>query len=116
MSKDQTLSGAMVLPRLVVFEGVDGSGKTTLGQLLARYYASLAPALPLYQGAFPGSDPGTLGEWVYRLHHNRATDAPTPAMIAPPALQLLHLAAHVDAIQSRLTPIFRRGGSVILDR
>lgn len=116
MSKDETLSDTVALPRLVIFEGVDGCGKTTLGRLLASYYASVAPALSLYHGAFPGNHPGTLGEWVYRLHHNRVTDAPAPAMIAPPALQLLHVAAHVDAIQSRLTPVFNRGGAVILDR
>lgn len=103
-------------PRFVVFEGVDGSGKTTLAHALARYDAAIAPTSPLYHGAFPGAEPGTLGEWVYRLHHHRATDAPAPEVIAAPALQLLHVAAHVDAILSRLTPLFAQGGSVILDR
>ncbi len=106
----------VTVPRFVVFEGVDGSGKTTLAQALARYYTSINPAVHLYHGSFPGADAGTLGEWVYRLHHDKAMDAPAVATIAPPALQLLHVAAHLDAVITRLTPIFQRGGSVILDR
>lgn len=104
------------LPHFVVFEGVDGSGKTTLAEALAQYYRSIVPNRPLYANAFPGSTPGTLGEWVYRLHHNKAIDAPSPDLIAPPALQLLHVAAHVDAILTRIMPTLTEKGFVILDR
>jgi dTMP kinase len=104
------------LPPFVIFEGVDGSGKTALSRLLAAYYRELAPAEDVYYDNFPGSIPGTLGEWVYRLHHGQATDAPQPGAMAPPALQLLHVAAHVDTILSRITPMLARGGHVILDR
>lgn len=103
-------------PRFVIFEGVDGSGKTTLARALAAYYRELAPETPLYADNFPGSRPGTLGEWVYRLHHGRTTDAPSPRDIAPPALQLLHVAAHVDLILTHIGPTLRAGGCVILDR
>ena len=105
-----------ILPRFVVFEGVDGSGKTTLVKALAKYYRSFAPHISLYVDSFPGSIPGTLGEWVYRLHHKKAVDAPAPDKIAPPALQLLHVAAHVDAILTRIIPTLERNGNVILDR
>jgi thymidylate kinase len=104
------------LPRFVVFEGVDGSGKTTLARALAQYYQSHAPSQRLYANSFPGSTPGTLGEWVYRLHHNRAVDSPSPSLIAPAALQLLHVAAHVDAILTHIAPTLMQGGCVILDR
>jgi thymidylate kinase len=59
------------LPRFVVFEGVDGTGKSTLASALAAYYRANAPQVPLYAGAFPGAETGTLGEWVYRFHHGQ---------------------------------------------
>lgn len=104
------------IPQFVVFEGVDGSGKTTLAEALAQYYRVIVPNRPLYANAFPGSTPGTLGEWVYRLHHNKAIDAPSPGLIAPPALQLLHVAAHVDAVLTHIIPTLTKEGYVILDR
>lgn len=106
----------LALPQFVVFEGVDGSGKTTLFRRLVKYYQMFSKQIPLYADSFPGSLPGTLGEWVYRLHHNNATDAPAPVDIAPPALQMLHVAAHVDTILTRITPILSKDGFVILDR
>jgi thymidylate kinase len=102
------------VPRFVVFEGVDGVGKSTLARALADYYRTVVPAGTLYAGAFPGSEPGTIGEWVYRLHHNQVPGLAVES-IAPAALQLMHVAAHVDAIQSRLAPTLRQG-YVILDR
>ncbi len=106
----------VTLPQFVVFEGVDGSGKTSLFKLLVKYYQMFSNQFPLYADSFPGSFPGTLGEWVYRLHHNKATDGPAPEDIAPPALQMLHMAAHVDTILTRITPILTNQGHVILDR
>ena len=102
--------------RLIVFEGVDGSGKTTLAAKLAAHYRRIAPDLPLYADSFPGSLPGSLGEWVYRFHHGRVVDAPIPSSVAPPALQLLHVAAHVDAVLRQIAPTLAAGGNVILDR
>lgn len=109
-------SQCLHLPRFVVFEGVDGSGKTTLARALANYYKKFVPDIPLYANSFPGSLPDTLGEWVYRLHHNRVIDGPSSNNIAPPALQLLHVAAHVDAIHTHIAPMLTRSGNVILDR
>lgn len=103
-------------PPFVIFEGVDGAGKTTLSNALARYYAAHAPDAPLYKDSFPGSVPGTLGEWVYRVHHGTAVDAPIPAAMDPAALQLLHVAAHVDIIRRCVLPTLRESGRVILDR
>lgn len=105
------------LPRFVVFEGVDGSGKTTLAHALTNYYSITSPHRQIYANSFPGSIPGTLGEWVYRLHHNKLPSGDlSPTAIAPPALQLLHVAAHIDTILTHITPTLHEGGLVILDR
>jgi len=106
------------VPHFVIFEGVDGVGKTSLSRLLAKYYRRFVLDVPsaLYFDSFPGAHPGTLGEWVYRYHHGRSIEAPPPESIAAPALQLLHVAAHVDTILNRITPTLAQGGCVILDR
>lgn len=103
------------LPRFVVFEGVDGTGKTTFARRLADVYHRLDPKLPVHADAFPGATTGTLGALVYRLHHDELPGAPSRATISPAALQLLHVAAHVDTITSRLAPALQ-SGAVILDR
>lgn len=102
------------VPKLIIFEGVDGVGKSTLSGKLTRYCQLYIPQLHVASGAFPGSSPGTLGEWVYRLHHSKIEEL-SPRSIASPALQLLHVAAHVDAILSWITPALE-SGHVILDR
>ena len=105
------------LLQFVILEGVDGSGKTTLAKALANYYRSLLPDnTSLYADSFPGSLPDTLGQWVYRFHHRQTSDTPPLDKIAPPALQLLHIAAHVDTILTHIAPTLNSGGHVILDR
>ena len=105
------------LPRIVVFEGVDGTGKTTLSRLLAEYYRLQEPQTPLITESFPGSRSGTLGELIYRLHHNNAPGMLQATNIAPAALQLLHVAAHVDNIANHIAPaLHMHGSNLILDR
>jgi thymidylate kinase len=106
----------IILPRFVVFEGVDGSGKTSLFKRLIKYYKQFINELPLYADSFPGSLPGTLGEWVYRFHHKTSVGGLSPKNVAPPALQLLHVAAHVDTILTRITPVIADNGFILLDR
>ena len=52
---------------LVVFEGADGVGKSTLSKGLFDYLQS--KAVPSLHLAFPGKDEGTLGKHIYDLHH-----------------------------------------------
>ena len=106
--------GSRPAHRLIVFEGVDGVGKSTLATALARYLAANFPQTPVSLGSFPGDVPGTLGEWVYRLHHGAISDL-RPKSISPPAMQLLHVAVHIDGIQSWIEPALAQG-TVILDR
>jgi thymidylate kinase len=95
--------------RLIIFEGPDESGKTTLSkQLTAALEARGQKCLWL---AFPGHEPNTLGAEIYALHHD-------PRFATAPALsvQLLHVAAHVEAIRLRILPALRAGTWVVLDR
>jgi len=101
-------------PKFVIFEGIDGVGKSTLAKALAAYCERLFPQESISHGSFPGARPGSLGEWVYRLHHAQVAEL-QPESIVPPALQLLHVAAHVDGIQSWIGPALDKG-TVILDR
>ena len=110
----QTTVPPHALPKLIIFEGVDGVGKTTLAKALADYCRHCFPELNVSSGSFPGATPGSLGEWVYRLHHAEI-DGLSPYSIAPPALQLLHVAAHIDGILSWIAPALAKG-HVILDR
>ena len=105
-----------LLPRFIVFEGVDGTGKTALFNRIVKYYKTFAKNSPIYADAMPGTIDGTLGEWVYRLHHNRVMNNLSPDNISPVALQLLHVAAHVDTLLTRIIPTFEINGYVILDR
>ncbi|HLH29730.1 MAG TPA: nucleotide kinase domain-containing protein, partial [Terriglobia bacterium] len=98
--------------QLYVFEGPDGVGKTELSTrftLILRERGVSAMRL-----SFPGQDEGTIGKVVYDLHH--APESFGVTMVAPSSLQLLHIAAHVDAIERIIIPALRAGTSVVLDR
>ena len=97
---------------LYVLEGPDGVGKTELGHQFVEILRD-AGADVLYT-AFPGHEPGTLGKLVYDVHHDGATFGLT--QLSEAGRQLLHLAAHVDAIETRLLPALRSGTTVVLDR
>lgn len=98
--------------RLIVFEGPDAAGKTTLIGAVARSLAEHGVAHEVH--SFPGNTPGTVGELVYRLHHD-STAAGIQA-ITPAAVQALHIAAHLDAIERVLLPALESGRVVLLDR
>src|SRR5690606_22290603 len=96
---------------LFVFEGPDGVGKTSLAK--ATVDVLLSNSIPCEYLAFPGRKEGTLGHHIYELHHNRA-QLETNAL-APTALQALHIAAHIDAIENQIWPLLETGTSVVLD-
>lgn len=98
--------------KLYVFEGPDGVGKT---ELSARFTAILKErGIAAKHLSFPGKDEGTIGRVVYDLHHAPQSFGVTK--VAPASLQLMHIAAHVDAIESTILPALRAGTSVVLDR
>lgn len=93
---------------LYVFEGPDGVGKSTLA---ARLRDDLDVAgFNVALESFPGRNPGSVGEWVYSLHHD------VKSKLKPNALQALHVAAHIDAVERIILPKLESGVSVILDR
>jgi thymidylate kinase len=98
---------------LVVFEGPDEMGKTTLAKTLVDDLRKEGNSV-VYR-ALPGIQTGTLGQLVYQLHHDdRSLGLARP--IHPAGQQMLHIAAHLDAIEQDILPQLGRGASVVLDR
>jgi len=99
-------------PQLIIFEGADAAGKSTV---CSAYRDALARmGFPSCLLSFPGKEPGTLGDLVYKIHHDphsKGVDRLTSA-----SLQALHVAAHLDTIESKIVPRLDDGQTVVLDR
>ena len=98
--------------KLFVFEGPDGSGKTTLSHAFVDYLRSEGVECSYF--AYPGQEIGTIGRLVYDIHHDSKSVG--VESITPTSLQILHIAAHLDAIESRILPALNSGTTVVLDR
>lgn len=98
--------------KLIVFEGPDGVGKTTISNEIARYLNNCGQACDLI--TFPGKEPGTVGKLVYELHHDPLKYS--VESLTPTSKQALHIAAHLDAIECRIIPTLKAGRHVVLDR
>jgi dTMP kinase len=98
--------------KLIVFEGVDGIGKSTLSKEVAVLLAKWK--IPSVLLAFPGNEVGTLGHLVYRIHHDPGSFG--LSFVSALAMQTLHIAAHFDAIERNILPELEAGTWVILDR
>lgn len=98
--------------KLYVFEGPDGIGKTTLSQMFSAYLNLINQKCSYY--SFPGNRSGTLGKHIYEIHHELQDVGITN--INPTSLQILHIASHVDSIESEILPVLRSGRSIVLDR
>jgi thymidylate kinase len=98
--------------KLFVFEGPDGCGKTTLSRAFAEHLNACDIKCEWF--SFPGREPGTLGKHVYNIHHG--ANGSGIKKINPASLQLLHVAAHIDTIESRIIPAIKNGKHVVLDR
>ena len=100
------------LGRLFVFEGPDGVGKSELSARYTRMLNERGIRAKLL--SFPGMDEGTVGKLVYELHHRPG--ALGVEKLSPSSMQLMHIAAHIDAIETVILSTLREGISVVLDR
>ncbi|WP_166442655.1 dTMP kinase [Phragmitibacter flavus] len=98
--------------QLFVFEGVDAAGKSSISARFVDWLRSQGKTAEPF--SFPGNFPGTIGDLVYRIHHDRAAFGLDP--LTESSLQTLHIAAHLDAIEARIIPSLEAGKTVILDR
>ena len=112
MKNQNTVSSSPLSGKLLVFEGADDVGKTTLAKALAAHLNERG--IECLYASFPGREPGTLGHLIYQVHHYEQVGE--IASVDPTALQLLHIAAHIDAIENRILPALTAGRCVILDR
>lgn len=97
--------------KLFVFEGPDGVGKTTtVHAVLNELSLSGNDCESL---SFPGNAPGSIGQHIYKIHHEPEKFG--IASISPLSLQLLHIAAHIDAIENRILPQLKNQ-DLLLDR
>ena len=98
------------MSRLIVFEGPDHVGKTTISMAAERILRLRGHRCERL--SFPGHDSNSLGALVREIHH-----ASTRTLnVHPAAMQLMHVAAHVDLIERRILPLLAEGTAILLDR
>lgn len=98
--------------RLIVFEGPDDVGKTTLAAMLSEHLSNAGTHAQLL--SFPGREPETISELIYRLYHDPAGLGVKD--IQPITMQVMVTAAHIEVIEARVKPLISSGVDVILDR
>jgi len=98
--------------KLIVFEGPDGVGKSTLFESAIEFLKQRG--LSSLGISFPGKDAGTLGWLVDQIHHKQRGQEISG--LSDLSLQALHIAAHLDHIETRIQPALRSGTHVMLDR
>lgn len=96
--------------RLFVFEGLDGVGKSTISEKVAKQLSKNGFDVLLL--SFPGKEPNSLGDLVYKIHHKELEVDNISAV----SLQTLHIAAHIDCIENHIRPAIIARKTIILDR
>lgn len=100
------------LGKLFVLEGPDGVGKTTLVGNIEKLLKH--DGVQFLSLSYPGRSPGTLGDLVYKIHHNM--EQFDIEEIDSSSLQTLHVAAHIDCVKRVIIPALKNGFVVLLDR
>lgn len=98
--------------KLFVFEGPDAAGKSSLSEHFVDWIQRDGKAVESL--SFPGMTPGTLGDLVYRIHHDPLSLS--LERLTASSLQALHIAAHLDTIETKIIPSLEAGKTVVLDR
>lgn len=81
---------------VIAFEGPDGVGKSSLVETLQNILTRRGISTQL--SSFPGKNAGSIGKLVYQIHHNPRSH--NVKKISPTALQALHIAAHIDYLET----------------
>lgn len=98
--------------KLIVFEGADGVGKTTLMKIVwEELSVSGVESVCL---SFPGKEDNSLGKLIYNIHHEKKKYGIDD--INRLAMQTLHVAAHIDCIEGMILPTLAGGKNILLDR
>lgn len=105
--------------KLVFFEGIDHVGKSTICELIFKDFVQQGIACSAY--SFPGKQDGTLGKLVYDIHHDKegifaGNMEINSRNIDSLSLQIMHVAAHIDLLNSKIIPDIEAGKIVLLDR
>ena len=93
-------------------EGADGTGKSTLAAAMAKRFETAGSRTVVT--SFPDRAPGSLGAHVYELHHEPHRFGINTMSAA--SKQLLHIAAHIDVITTKIQAWLEDGTTVVLDR
>ena len=97
---------AVARGKLITIEGIDGAGKSTLAQALARELAARGHRVELLR------EPGG----VDVSERIRALVQDSALAVTPRAEALLYAAARAQLVQERLGPLLHEDGIVLLDR
>src|SRR5688500_19257422 len=91
--------------KLVVFEGTEGSGKSTQLRLLSdRLSAAGVPVVPLRE---PGGTP--VGDTIREILLNPTGD------VTPAAEALLFMASRAELVSREIKPALKRGDVVLME-
>ncbi len=102
----------MSTDRLIAVEGPENTGKTTVAQALAKALSTRGVSSQYM--SFPGRETTSIGRIVYEMDHEPGKFG--IGKLHPASRQVLHLAAHIDAIENRIKPALAKGDWVVLDR
>ena len=98
--------------KLFVFEGPDQIGKSSIIKSLEKDFN--ANKIKYKSFSFPGNEPGKIGNIVYSIHHNPSEY--NLKSINPISLQTLHVASHIDIIETQIKPALNDDFVILLDR
>lgn len=100
--------------KLITFEGVDGSGKTTQWQQAVAWLQAQHPTLEVIQTRNPGGT--VLGQTLRQLLLNPTPQQLGNATIAPTTELLLYMADRAQHMAEVVLPALQRGAIVLCDR
>ena len=100
--------------KLITFEGVDGSGKTTQWQQAVAWLQQTYPTLEIVQTRNPGGTP--LGQALRRLLLHPTVEEIGTTPMAPTTELLLYMADRSQHVAEVVIPALQRGAVVLCDR